>query len=170
MSIRAVEQAIRHGREVIQDYHFIDGEWRTRYFLIDPVIRALGWKTESPWELDIEEQYREGRIDYVLYDSNGEPVILIEAKALGKLNVKLQGKQTDDERQLARYMRGLKKGYGVLTDGWEWHIFDAGKQKGRLRFKHKASINIRSGGLRNTARTLSNELGKSKWWKPGNSK
>ena len=165
MSIRAVEQAIRHGRGVIQSYH-IYGEWRTRYFLIDPIIRALGWKTESPWELDIEHQHREGRIDYVLSDRAGNRIIYIEAKALGNLSVKLQGRQTDDERQLAKYIQGMKLGYGVLTDGREWHIYDASLRGSGFRAKRIASVNINDGNLRETARTLSKELGKRKWWKP----
>ena len=164
MSIRAVEQAIRHGREVIQDYPFIYSEWRTRYILIDPIIRALGWKTESPWELDIEYQHSEGRVDYVLFDRDGNRIIFIEANMLGNLNVRLKGRQTDDERQLAKYIRRMKRGYGVLTDGREWHIFDTSIRGRGFRTKHIATVDVKNGRLRDTARTLYNALGRRRWW------
>ena len=166
MSIKAVEQAVRHGREVIENYPFFQSyaEWKTRYFLIDPVIRALGWKTENPWELAIEYQRGEGRVDYALSDRDGNPIIFIEAKALGSLNVKLQSRQTEEEAQLARYIRGLKNGYGVLTDGREWHIFDTSIRRRSFRLKHTASVDIKSGRLRDTARILQYALGRRSWW------
>ena len=169
MTIRDVELAARHGREVIGGYHsHTFTEWSTRYFLIDPVIRALGWK--SPWELELEYQHSDTRVDYALSDRNHRRVILIEAKALGKLSVELKGRQTDDERQLAKYIRGMKRGYGVLTDGREWHIFDTSIRGRGLKAKCIASVDIKDGRLRDTARTLSNELGKRKWWNPRSSR
>jgi predicted type IV restriction endonuclease len=50
MAIKDVEAAIRHGRRVIRE--FGDGpvlhEAATRYAIIDPILRPLGWKLEDP--------------------------------------------------------------------------------------------------------------------------
>ena len=166
MTIKAVEQAIIHGRRVMgnSSYRLLTHEWSTRYFLIDPVIRALGWKTESPRELEIELPYQGGRVDYVLSDRNGNRVIFIEAKALRSLTVKLRGRQTPHEGQLAKYIRGMKEGYGVLTDGMEWHTFDTSVQGRGLRSKHRISVNINEGRPRDPARVLFHELGRKWWW------
>ena len=54
MTIQGVETAIKHVRTVYaewQDQGFDD--WReehTRYAMIDPIMRALGWKTCDPKE------------------------------------------------------------------------------------------------------------------------
>lgn len=168
MTIKAVEQAIIHGRRVMgnSSSRLLKHEWSTRYFLIDPVIRALGWKTESPRELEIELPLKGGRLDYVLSDRNGNRVIIIEAKALRSLNVKLRGRQTPHEGQLAKYIRGMKmkEGYGVLTDGREWHIFDTSMQGRGLRSKHRATVNISDGRPRDPAKVLFQELGRKWWW------
>lgn len=56
----------------------------TRSALIDPILRALGWPTDEPEWVRVEERRGEERVDYVLYSSDDWPVLLLEAKALGK--------------------------------------------------------------------------------------
>ncbi len=63
-------------------------EEQTRYTLIDPIIRALGWDTEDIDE--VRSQYRfqsnDNPVDYALIIS-GKPRLFLEAKALrGNLN------------------------------------------------------------------------------------
>ena len=52
MSIIAVETAIQKIREVVKEWNDVElNYWRedqTRYSLIDPIIRALGWDTSNP--------------------------------------------------------------------------------------------------------------------------
>ena len=56
MSIRTVEAAIRHARSVITEWEeagFGPIDWmevHTRYAVIDPVIKALGWNISDPRE------------------------------------------------------------------------------------------------------------------------
>ena len=56
MTVNTVTTAIRHAHQVIGEWEeagrYLDGvQWRedhTRYALIDPILRALGWKTYEP--------------------------------------------------------------------------------------------------------------------------
>ncbi len=73
--------------------------WRedqTRYAVIDPIIRALGWNTADPKECSIEHFMRNaqgdvGWVDYALFlerdvhaivEGKVQPNVLIEAKSL----------------------------------------------------------------------------------------
>ena len=42
-------------------------EFATRYALIDPVLRALGWNTEDPSKVVPELSTNQGTPDYALY-------------------------------------------------------------------------------------------------------
>ena len=54
----------------------------TRYAIIDPILRSLGWGTEDLGIVVPEEKQEEGRPDYILYIDR-KLVIAIEAKKLG---------------------------------------------------------------------------------------
>ena len=159
MALRDVEKAIQHGREVI-DTHFelvSQHEIYTRYTIIDPIIRALGWETHNPDECEVEYQRgKQGRVDYALFNRKYDPVILIEAKRLDKRAI-------DFERQVAGYARGIKDGRCVLTDGQEWRIYDLSK-RGRFKNKHVTTVDISEEGTKQTAQTLNRELSKRNWW------
>ncbi len=85
----------------------IGNETTTRYVLIDPVLRELGWCLDNPDEVEYEEG-KDGRWDY-----NLRKRLLIEAKKLGGIKDK-------DKRQLIKYLRDNSMKHGVLTDGNEW--------------------------------------------------
>ena len=91
----------------------------TRYALIDPLLRELGWDTEDP-ALVIPE-YRLGRsyADYALL-SNGMPMIMVEAKKLGEPleNHRSQGIGYCIEDGIA---------YFAVTDGSRWEIYETHK-------------------------------------------
>ena len=89
----------------------------TRYALIDPLLRELGWDTADP-ELMIPE-YRSGGVsaDYALLD-NERPVMMVEAKKLGtplRDAVLAQG---------INYclMEGTK--HFSVTDGQRWEVYE----------------------------------------------
>ena len=75
MTVSAVDTAIRKIREVIREWDDVElNYWRedhTRYGVIDPIIRALGWDTGDPKECHPEypRPYREGRVDYALFSA-----------------------------------------------------------------------------------------------------
>ncbi len=99
-------------------------ETSTRYILIDPILRTLGWDTSNPAECVVEyEVARKGnypatRVDYVLKDSTGEPAIVIEAK---RIDV-----ESDDELaldQMERYLQAIPTAtMAVVTNGQYWNI------------------------------------------------
>ena len=60
-------------------------ETSTRYIIIDPVLRALGWDLSDPKDCIVEYKVSAGSqraVDYALLDGRGAPVILIEAKRI----------------------------------------------------------------------------------------
>ena len=158
MTLKDVEKAVQHGREVIETHFELvsQHEIYTRYTIIDPIIRALGWETHNPDECEVEYQRgKQGRVDYALFNQEYHPVILIEAKRLDKRAI-------DFEKQVAGYARGMKAGRCVLTDGQEWHIYDLSK-RGRFKNKQVATVNISEEGTKQAAQTLNREISKRKW-------
>ncbi len=57
-------------------------EAATRSVLIDPILRALGWNTANTNMVEVEKTLDNVRADYVLFDINQIPRIIIEAKSL----------------------------------------------------------------------------------------
>ena len=94
----------------------------TRYALIDPILRELGWDTSDPDMVIPEYSSGGGRADYALL-SNSKPVIMVEAK---KLDEPLQGALN----QAINYSisgTGNKARYFSVTDGARWVIYDTSK-------------------------------------------
>ncbi len=132
-----VKMAIKHGLSVIEKYD--DGclrdlnETTTRYAMIDPILRALGWKLDDPERCRYEEWWGRkeleysGRPDYCLY-KNANPVVLIEAKALSKA---LNGFK--EEKQLFNYDIEPVPKLWVLTNGCHWYFYDHKTQRGKHR-------------------------------------
>ena len=91
-------------------------EMQTRYALIDPLLRELGWDTENPALVRPEFKVA-GKADYALL-RDGEPIMMVEAK---KLEEPLQDKALD---QAIKY--SVRKGarYCSVTDGRRWEIYE----------------------------------------------
>ena len=85
-------QFIKKLQDRINKYNTQINETTTRYVLIDPVLRCLGWHLDDPAECEYEEGVG-GRYDYRLGKR-----ILIEAKKLGSITI-------HDEKQLRDYLR-----------------------------------------------------------------
>ena len=127
-----VQQAISHVRELpalnhvcdydceshCQDGYYFLNETETRYFIIDPVLRALGWSLSDSEQIAFEVWLNNhGRVDYVMYDEEWDPCIILEAKALGNW-------AESHEKQLQQYVRRIRSGYAVLTNGRKWKVWD----------------------------------------------
>lgn len=95
----------------------------TRYVLIDPVLRSLGWDTEDPTQVQPEFSTEQGRPDYALL-WNGKPHIMVEAKSL---NGDLE-KAIDKGFQ---YCWKNKVPFYVVTDGNVWEIYDLKEMGGK---------------------------------------
>ncbi|MYC34385.1 MAG: hypothetical protein F4X64_14575 [Chloroflexi bacterium] len=99
-------------------------ETSTRYILIDPILRALGWDLSNPAECVVEHvvdrrgNYPATRVDYVLMCPTDQPAVVIEAK---RIDV-----ESDDERaldQMERYLQDIPTAMiAVLTNGQYWEI------------------------------------------------
>ena len=123
MTIEDVQGAIRHANRVIRgSEELVDRhERRTRYYIIDPIMRSLGWDTSNPVECELEYQLPAGKADYALFVNRRQasnPVVILEAKGMG---VQLL---PSGEKQLAGYARGIRRGTAVLTNGRIWRIYD----------------------------------------------
>lgn len=137
MSIKAVEEAIHHVRGWMDDddgyWEYLDNnEMSTRYVLIDPVIGALGWDTADLYQC-VVEYGKTGRADYILFDADGEPSIIIESKNTGFRNLNLLRNEPEKpEQQLTQYVKENNARIGVLTNGLIWRIYDRTNSRGRL--------------------------------------
>lgn len=96
-------------------------EMRTRYALIDPLLRELGWDTSNPSEVVVEDGSGDGRADYLLL-AEGNPLMIIEAKRLG---LGVQG----GRQQAVNYAMdpGRRARYFTVSDGNQWEIYDTRK-------------------------------------------
>ena len=92
------DTVIRQLRSRAQSHHEYlskgERETRTKYALIDPILRSLGWDTEDPdqvkLEYEVDPSHEDGRrVDYALFrdGDTSKPYILIEAKGLMAENV-----------------------------------------------------------------------------------
>ncbi len=123
-------------------------------------FRALGWQTWLPWECRVEvKRGKQGRADYLLLDRYENPVIVIEAKGLyGGSNYS----PTNFRRKLASYARGITQGVAVLTNGWDWEIYDLSEHGVTFEGKRKAKVNL-DDGPEKAARVLYKWLDKKRW-------
>ena len=90
----------------------------TRYALVDPLLRALGWDTADAKSVVPEYRSAAGVADYALFSGNGQPpAVIIEAKKLGE--------PLDDRvaLQSLNYCNLVGTPYFALTDGKIWKIY-----------------------------------------------
>ena len=91
----------------------------TRYALIDPLLRGLGWDTADPQLVIPEFNSGSGRADYALL-SNGKPLIMLEAKSLGS--------QLDQAAvQGINYCNIKGTAFFCVTDGQKWRLYETFK-------------------------------------------
>ena len=94
-------------------------EMLTRYVLVDPLLRGLGWDTEDPDQVRPEFNTKPGYADYALL-SGGKPIIMVEAK---KLDLPLQTGLT----QSINYCLQDGTLYFAVTDGRRWEVYETHK-------------------------------------------
>ena len=92
----------------------------TRYALIDPVLRALGWDTENPAVIVPEYRGGGGLADYALMGSS-VPVSLLEAKKLGE-------DLTSGISQALNYCNQQGINYMLVSDGDAWVMYEVFRQ------------------------------------------
>ena len=92
-------------------------ETLTRYALIDPLLRELGWDTSDPSAVVPEYSSGSGRADYALMSSN-RPAMMVEAKKLG---TPLRDKVLE---QGIGYCLMEGTPHFAVTDGARWEIYE----------------------------------------------
>ena len=92
----------------------------TRYALIDPMLRELGWDTDDPALVVPEYRSGSGSADYALL-GNGSPVMMVEAK---KLDTPLRDAVLSQGINYC-LMEGTK--HFTVTDGQRWEIYETHK-------------------------------------------
>ena len=111
----------------------------TRYTLIDPLLRELGWDTENPDLVIPEYKTDDGRPDYALL-SDSKPVMMVEAKKLGtplRDKVLTQG---------LNYANGQGTKYFSVSDGARWEIYETFKPVPTAE-KRIVEFNLKSGSV-----------------------
>lgn len=133
MSIREVEAAIHQVQPRIFEYDpgprrdlnpnapANNHEASTRYLIIDPILRGLGWDLSDPDDCVVEYKVVPGyqwAVDYALLDDRCRPVVLVEAKRIDGYS--------DDEKsleQLYGYMLEVETAKVIVsTNGQYWDI------------------------------------------------
>jgi len=114
----------------------------TRYVLVDPVLRTLGWDLECPNFVRPEFSTEAGTPDYALL-VNGKPYVMVEVKPL-------RGNLVVAKDKGFNYCWKNKVPYYVITDGETWELYDMREMGGREIF----SINISQDNLGNASRKL----------------
>ena len=166
MTIRAVADAIGHVKTQLaklpEGKKWPINEWPTRYMLIDPVLLALGWNIHDYDQCEVEASMPSGQwtrtVDYLLYDHGGSPIVVIEAKYLWD-----DLSRPSSVEQLAHYAQELRKGYGVLTNGTEWHLYRL-NQNVDFTTRGVIKVNLLDGDRRERGRELNERLGKDALW------
>ena len=97
---------------------FRQNEALTRYALVDPLLRALGWDTENPTVVIPEYSTGEGRADYALLtDAESQPAVMVEVK-------KLDAPLKEAVSQGIKYCLEQGVRYFVVTDGRNWRVYE----------------------------------------------
>ena len=123
MALDDLKETIEALRERIQAHRaYLEGnETRTRQALIDPMLRALGWDVEDPNSVELEYGIKRKWADYALMES-GQPIAVIEAKALGR------ALKDDEKMQALNYANMDGIDYMAVTNGDHWQMFDVFKR------------------------------------------
>ena len=157
-------------------------EPQTRYALIDPILRALGWDTADPMECYPEWTFRKHqskRVDYVLFarstaqeiiDGSAIPVIIIEAKSVYSTDHQPnrengQAIWEKDIQQLQRYIDGeprMDKGLAVFTNGRKWLLFSLGGGR-RLNEISPVELDLERDSIDYLAEELYTYMGRETW-------
>ena len=125
-SLKAEIAALKQRNETVPDNHDYN-EADTRRYLIDVLLKEAGWNIhQTGWtEYEVEGMPNEtgrGRVDYVLWGSDGKPLALVEAK-------RTTLSPTQGKHQAKLYADCLEQRFGqrpviFYTNGYEHWIWD----------------------------------------------
>ena len=141
--VQAIETEIRKRKSRLRKHRNLEwNEYKTRYYLIDPILRSLGWDLSEPAQVLVEDSVvNRDRPDYKFLGANADdvPLMVVEAKRIFRSDIEyiFSSQEPDEEvydvwveyseediSQLQKYVSDLRVGYAVLTDGNAWCIWD----------------------------------------------
>ena len=164
MPVEEVAKAFIHAKKVIKK-HGSPGvlhEAATRYYIIDPILQALGWELKNPQHVLFESRRtirgQERATDYVLCKGT-KRLAVIEAK--GWSRTKLRG--FTEENQLKGWAQGSRANLAVLTNGQFWYFYNLGS-KSPFGDKRVPDVDICDQAFRAAADTLHWQLNKRRLW------
>lgn len=117
-------QLIETLRERIEAHGAVlsDGEMPTRYALVDPLLRELGWNTSDPTMVIPEYRAGAGTPDYALF-ADGRLRLVVEAK-------KLWAPLGDPVlSQVTKYSQRSGSTYFAATNGAHWKVYRTSSRK-----------------------------------------
>ena len=111
----------------------LENEAQVKQAVIVPILRALDWDDADPAEFVPEYSVDSGRVDYALLGQKGAPLVFVEAKGIGRVDL-------SGEEQLFRY--AVNKGCplpdsdgrrpsGISTSAWRRAYPPSGGSTGR---------------------------------------
>ena len=142
-------------------------EWQTRYYMVDPLLRALGWDTGCPQEVRVEWPVPSGgRVDYALFapDNRNHPQHLHVPKALIEVKRRRANLPVELSGQIAGYVRGWPDmaGIAVMTNGMLWHFYEV--RGGVVHTQEPAdTIDLSLGSATVAAEKIYGWLNRDKW-------
>ena len=174
----AVEKAYGTYQEWFRSDQPSLGETQTRYALIAPILRALGWDTADPKVCYPEWRIKNQRVDYALFprsdvqdlvDGLAVPAILIEAKSLYRPDQPRgesgQAIWEDDIQQLQDYIDAeprMDVGLAVFTNGRKWLLYILGDTH-RLRDINPVAADLERDDPGFFAQKLEEHMGRQHW-------
>jgi len=134
-----------HADQITDRLPHLRGEESTKHALIVPFLQVLGWDVFNPREVQpefeadfaVKRSGQKEKVDYAVF-SNGDPVLLIEAKTAGETLV-------DHGGQLGRYFNALPSvRIGLITDGVRVRVFGDLRQPNVMDKEPWLDIDLRS--------------------------
>ena len=133
----------------------LENEAQVKQAVILPILRALSWDDADPAEFRPEYAVDNGRVDYAMLGKTGAPLVFIEAKGIGRVDI-------SGEEQLFGYAVNKGVPFLVLTDGdiWGFYLSMAAGAPAERRF-YRAEL-TREERIPEYARFLKTHLQKSR--------
>ena len=104
---------------LVREYaHLNLSEADTRAYLVDPVLRILGYETVADLRREVSVPATKESLDYALL-VDGKPRVIVEAKAVQ------QGVADQHAAQCVQYAAILGVRWCLITNGRQWALYDA---------------------------------------------
>ena len=112
----------------------IQNETSVRFYIVDPILRYLGWNDPSYLELEQSQEQGSNRPNYTLKYSN-DTVVIIETRRMG-----FDFEEGIDH--VIKHRSNTDAAFIIITDGNIWKIYDNGQSSDLFRDRVINQFNI----------------------------